>query len=172
MPAHPDTYARFYTHPQRQSDGSHKDVVMVEIHIKGNKNTSFSEPATDELKKNYPKAWAAYEQNNPDLCDGNPIGVLPGVGPSQAIALQGLGIFSIEDLAALGEPGINNVPGGRTLQKRAKAYLDALHVKAEDEPSPETVDVKALSNNPNVERTERKKPGPKPKIRAEEEEAA
>lgn len=171
MPAHPDTYARFYTHPQPQGDGSHKDVVMVEVHIKGNKNTSFSEPVNEEHKRNYPKAWAAYEQNNPDLCDGNPIGVLPGVGPSQAIALQGLGIFSIEDLASLGEPGINNVPGGRTLQKRAKAYLDALNVKVEHEDTPEPVDVAAMSRNPNVEKSERKKPGPKPRVREEEEAA-
>lgn len=172
MPAHPDTYARFYTHAQLQGDGSHKDKVYVEIHIKGNKNTSFGREATEDDKRDYHKAWAAYENNNPDLCDGNPISMLPGVGPSQAIAFQGLGIFSIEDLAELGEPGINNVPGGRNLQKRAKAYLEALKVEPEEEIVPEPVDEKALSINPTVQRVERKKPGPKPKVRDEEEEAA
>jgi len=168
MPAHPDTYARFYTHPQLQGDGSHKDKVYVEISIRGNKNTSFSREVIDEDKINYPKAWAAYQSNSPDLTDGNPISVLPGVGPSQAINLKALGVYSIEDLANLGEPGINNIPGGRTLQKRAKAYLEALSVEAEAEETPSPVNVSALSNNPNVEPAPRKKPGPKPRVMAEE----
>jgi hypothetical protein len=168
MPAHPDTYARFYTHAQLQGDGSYKDVVYIEISIKGNKNTSFSEPATDEHKANYPKAWTAYQNNSPDLCDGNPISVLPGVGPAQAMNLKAMGIMSVEDLAGLGEPAINDIPGGRTLKKRAQAWLDALNVEAEKEETPEPVNEAALSANPNVERTERKKPGPKPRIRDEE----
>jgi predicted flap endonuclease-1-like 5' DNA nuclease len=168
MPAHPDTYARFYTHPQPQNGGGFKDVVYVEIFIKGNKNTTFSKPATDQDKADYPKAWAAYDQNNPDLCDGNPIGSLPGVGPSQVMALKSLGIFSIEDMATLGEPGINDVPGGRTLQKRARAYLEALSVEAEQEDVPEPVNVAALNNSPEVIPTQRKKLGPKPKVREEE----
>jgi len=169
MPAHPDTYARFYTHPQPQNGGGHKDKTYVEIYIKGNKNTTFSKEATEEDKANYPKAWAAYENNNSELCDGNPINMLPGIGPSQAINLKALGIFSIEDLANLGEPGINDVPGGRTLQKKAKAYLAALDVEPELEETPEPVNVAALDNNPNVQPSyQRKKPGPKPRIRDEE----
>lgn len=170
MPAHPDTYARFYKHPQPQGDGSFKDADYVEIMIKGNKNTSFSKPVDPEDKTNYPKAWEAYQQNHPENFEGNPIQVLPGVGPSQVLNLKAIGIYSVEDVANLGEPGIDNIPGGRTLQKRARAWLAALKVEAEKEASPETVDVQAMSLNPDVERTERKKPGPKPRIRDEESE--
>jgi hypothetical protein len=136
MPAHPDTYARFFMHPQPQGDSAnvtgHKDVLYIEVHVKGSKNTSSSRPATEQDKVNYPRAWKAYETNSSDALDGTPIACL-NLGPSQVLDLNALGFFTVEELAEAGEAVIANVKGGQLFQKRAKAYLKAMAEVAADE---------------------------------------
>jgi hypothetical protein len=154
MPAHTDTYARFFLHPQVQNDPTgrmekekltHKDVLYVEVFVKGSKNISSSRVATEEDKANYPKSWKAFQNNSPEGLDGFPISCL-AVGPSQVMDLNALGFFTVEELAEASDAVIANVKGGQLLQKKAKAYIKmqadiAAEVAAEDE--------------------ENKKPGPK-----------
>lgn len=146
------TYGRFYMHPQLQGDGKYKDVIYVEVFIKGNKNTSFSRPKNRDDETLYPNAWRAFMDNSPIQTDGNPLGVMPGLGPSEIMNLNNLGIGSIEDLANLSETVIDEVRRGRELKKRAQAYLAALYEKTEEEhflgDSP--VDEEVLKNDPNV----------------------
>lgn len=149
MPAS-DTYGRFYLHPQLQADGTYKDKVYVEVFIKGNKNTTFSRPMKEEDKYNWPKAWAAFEENSPEMTTGNPLSVLPGIGPSQALNFQAMGILSVEDLAELDDAGIMNINGGRTLQNRAKAWLAALSAETVDDAPDDPVDAEALKNDSSV----------------------
>lgn len=160
MPASEGTYGRFYLHPQLQEDDTYKDVVYVEIFIKGNKNTSFSRPAKEEDKVNWPKAWEAFNNNSPEMADGNPITVLPGMGPSQALNLQALGIFSIEDLAELSDSAVMDIQGGRTLKNRAIAYLAALDAETVEDEAGDPVNASELSSNPDVVS---KEPAPKKK---------
>ena len=128
MPAHPDTYAIFYDFiPSGKTDPE----VWVELKIKGNRNTSISKPATDELKRDYPVAWESYRNNSFDLCDGTPLRALPGMSPSQAAELNALGISSVEGLSEITDSVADNMKGGRTLRSRAIAYLAALNVTIE-----------------------------------------
>ena len=127
MPAK-DTYARFYVHPQLQGDDiiaeggpRYKDVIYIEIFIKGTKNSSFSRPKRPEDEIEYPKAWAAFKAGDFEMTDGTPIKVLPGIGPSQAIELQSLGILSVEEMAELDDGQVLGNPGMITLRNRAKA---------------------------------------------------
>ena len=128
MPAHKDTFGRFYMHPSLQADGSYKDVAYVEIFIKGNKNTSFSRPMKNEDKENWPKAWKAFQDEGFVVSTGTSLRSLPGIGPSQVLNLNAVNIHSIEDLADLGESALHDIQGARELQKRAKAYLAAMEV--------------------------------------------
>lgn len=147
-----DTYGRFYLHPQKQADGQYKDVIYVEIFIKGDKNTSFSRPKVDEDEKTYPNGWKAFVSGQPSITEGNPIGMLPGIGPSEVMNLNAVGIMSIEDLAELDEAAMGKLKGGRTLNQRAKAYLAALGVKDEESaPEEPPVDVEALKSDPSVQ---------------------
>jgi len=147
-----DTYGRFYLHPQKQADGQYQDVIYVEIFIKGDKNTSFSRPKKDEDETTYPNGWKAFVSGQPSITEGNPVGMLPGIGPSEAMNLNAVGIMSIEDLAELDEAGVEKLKNGRTLTKRAKAYLAALQEKDEEEaPEEPPVDVEALQNDPTVQ---------------------
>lgn len=155
MPA--DTYARFYVHPQPQGDDTikaggprFKDVVYVEIFIKGSKNTSFSRPIKEQDKTDYPKAWQAFKENSFEMTDGTPISVLPGIGPSQKIELQSQGILSVEELAELNDAVVVGIPGMVTLRNRAKAYLAASAVLDEPEADDEPVDIEELNNSPDV----------------------
>lgn len=136
-------FARFYIHPQLQQEQSkeegrpvYKEVEYVEIFIKGQKNSTFSRAVTDEDKADYPIAWKAFKENNPDLTEGTPIKFLAGVGPGVVLELNGVGVRTIEDMAELTDAGLDNIRGGRMLQQRAKAYLASLEIK----PEPETVE--------------------------------
>lgn len=146
------TYGRFYLHPQLQHDGQYKDVIYVEVYIKGNKNTSFSRPKTKNDEQLYPTAWRAFIDNSPIKADGNPLSVMPGLGPSEIMNLNTLGIGSIEDLSELSESVIDDIRRGRELKKRAKAYLAALHEKTTEEciDNDSPVDEEMLKNDPNV----------------------
>jgi hypothetical protein len=165
MPAHEDTYGRFYNHPQPQGDGSFKDVVYVEVMIKGNKNTSFSRPVTEEDKTNWPRAWSAFRNNSPEMTDGNPVSVLPGLGPSQVMNLQALGILSVEDLAEMSDNACDEFMGGLTMRNRAKAYLAAMKAEVVKDKIEEPVDLDELGKDPDVVPMAPKKRGPKPKNR-------
>lgn len=156
MPAS-DTYARFYVHPQLQGDDTikaggprYKDVVYIEIFIKGTKNTSFSRPKREQDEADYPKAWQAFKDNSFELTDGTPISVLPGIGPSQAMDLKSLGIMSVEEMADLSDQAAIGNPGMVTLRKRAQAYLAASAVQ-EEEPEPgEPVNVEEMEGDASV----------------------
>jgi hypothetical protein len=156
-----DTYARFYVHPQLQGDESikqgrdvYKDVIYVEVMIKGDKNTSFSRPMQEQDKEDYPKAWAAYKENDYELSDGTPIKMMPGMSPSAEIELRSMGINSVEDLAALHDGVVLGNPGMVTLRKRAQAYVAACMVKPEKEESTEQeeepVNVEEMENTPEI----------------------
>lgn len=162
MPAHPDTYARFYLHPQVQNDPTgvmdkdkltHKDVVYIEVSVKGSKNLSSSRAATEEDKKNYPKAWKAYETNSPEGLDGFPVSCL-AIGPSQVLDLNALGFFTVEELAEASDAVIANVKGGQLLQKKAKAYI-----KMQAEVAAEVAAEEAASKEPGAKTGSKKKTG-------------
>lgn len=153
-------YAMFYIHPQLQQVESekkqrpvYKDVLYVQINIKGQKNSNFSRAAIEQDKIDYPKAWASYQNNNPEMTDGTPIKFLPGMSPGVELELKGIGILSIEDMADLTDAGIANIMGGRMLNTRAKAYLAACAIEPEEAPAiPEDspVDAEALQKDSTV----------------------
>jgi hypothetical protein len=150
MPASPDTLARFYLHPAPQGDGTRKDTVYIEMRTKGNKNTIFSRPATDQDKADFPRAWTAYQNNSPEEMDGTPVSAM-GLGPSQVLNLQAQGIYTVEDLATLGEVSITSIQGGRMLKKRAEAFIKALKAASDVEEEPATTGKKKSAKQKGAE---------------------
>jgi hypothetical protein len=140
MPA--KTYGVFYDHAQPQADGTFKDVVMVELFITGNSNTSTSKCVYDEngelvrFESNderngktypelYPKAWAKYSKDVEYTEAGVDLSNLQ-IGPSAIKNLQAEGIDTVEDLAELSDSVVLGVPGRLDLRKKAQAYMAAL----------------------------------------------
>lgn len=133
MPAQNDTYARFYIHPSlisgsvKLKTAVHKDVVFIEIFIKGSTNTTFGRAKNDEDETQYAKEWTAYI-NNVDVSDsGTRLDALPTIGPSAVMNLNNKGINTVEDLAELDDAFVIGELGMLDLRKAANAYLDALH---------------------------------------------
>ena len=145
------TYARFYEHstlmgdpaPQLNNPPVYHDVVMAEIFIKGDKNTSHSKLATDKLKEMYPVAWKAYQEGSDDYSEGTPLKALPKMGVSAIRNLQTQGIMSVEDLAYLSDSVVIGNPGMQELRKNAKSFLDYMEpgkVQAEKDAQKEEMD--------------------------------
>lgn len=145
MPAEDEqlpTYGRFYLHStvtgnnDPEAKPKYHDVVMCEIAIKGDKNTSISKPVFEadgetpiihptigDLTEAYPRAWKAYRAGSDDYMDGTALDVLPGVGVSAKRNLQSEGIMSVEDLANLQDSLVMGKQGMLDLRKKAQAYL-------------------------------------------------
>jgi len=127
MPNH----ARFYKHPVLQGFESrkagreiYKDEDFIEIQIPGQKNCITQRAVQDADKVEYPAEWNAYEKNAGEANVGSPIGHLPGMSPSKEMELKGLGIYTVEQLVSLSEPGIQKVGhGARALIKTGEQYL-------------------------------------------------
>lgn len=156
MPAEDEqlpTYGRFYIHSTLLGDTDpeakpkYHDVIMCEIAIKGDKNTSISKrvfesdgetpiihPTIGDLTEAYPRAWKAYRAGSEDYMDGTALDVLPGIGVSAKRNLQSEGIMSVEDLANLQDSLVMGKQGMLDLRKKAQAYLAVLEPeKAEAE---------------------------------------
>lgn len=158
MPAE-NLHAKFHIHPVLQAEDSrsqgrpvYKDEVYVQIQIKGQKNQIFSRKMREQDKYDFPREWAMFKEAGEVLKSGTPITALPGVVASLELELKGLGIKTVEDMAALSDSGVDNIMGGRMLQQRAKAYLKALEIEPEkhDDHQEEPVDVEALEKDETV----------------------
>ena len=162
------TYGRFYMHSTVRGDPDYEqakkpvfhDVLMCEIAIKGDHNTSISKivfesdgetpinhPNLGDLRDIYPVAWIAFTSGNEDYMEGSPLDVLPGLGVSMKRNLQADGIMNIEDLAGLSDSIITSQAGLLELRKKAQAYLAAMEpekaAEAEAERQSEMDELKA-----------------------------
>lgn len=162
------TYGRFYMHSAVRGDPDYEDtkkpvfhdVLMCEIAIKGDKNTSISKrvfendgetpiehPQLGDLREAYPIAWGAFKTGNEDYMEGSPLGALPGIGLSMKRNLQADGIMNLEDLAGLPDSVVSGKAGISELRAKAIAYLAAMEpekaAEAEAERQAEMDDLKA-----------------------------
>jgi len=150
-----DSTARFYHHPSRGADGVYKDIIYVEIRVKGDRNTSFSRPKTEDDEVDYPRQWKSFKSNQPEELDGTPVGALPRVSESDRLNLAEMGVYTVEDLAALPDSSIQNIKLGTAVRARARAYLAALESEEGEESPPEVNEPEHL----DIEETPRRKPG-------------
>ena len=145
------TFARFYLHsavkgdadPDRKSDPVYHDVVMAEVFVKGDRNTSMrklvfkddgvtpvdyydAERKSFILTEKYPIAWKAYQDGSDDYAEGTPLKALPKMGMSAIRNLQTNGIMCVEDLAQLSDSVCIGNAGMTTLRKQAIAFLEFL----------------------------------------------
>jgi hypothetical protein len=102
----------------------YEDREMVKIMVKGQDKQIFTREATDEDKQRFPREYAAFKMGREVAVVGTPIDMLPGVGPSFVQNMKAKGVKTIEDFVNLSDESLMNVgPGGRELQRRAKAML-------------------------------------------------
>jgi predicted flap endonuclease-1-like 5' DNA nuclease len=168
-------YGEFHYQPVLQPEESrqqgrpiYKDMLYIQIQIKGQKNQIRDRLATDQDKTDFPRAWAAWEAKEKDIVLGTPLSAIPGIGPSMELELKQLGIRTVEDLAELTDATMDKFRGARMLKQRAIAYLEAIKIFPEGEPekpdADEPVDVALMQRSTNVIPSEPKRRGRPPKV--------
>jgi hypothetical protein len=138
---------QFYLHPVFNAAKSKElgrkifdDKLFIEIRAKGDKNTSFSRPATDADRSDFARAWQHFTAENggdEQGISGTPLRYLPAVGPSMVFELRSAGVHTIEDLLDLDDAAVERIRGGRLLVRQASAYMKAAEATAGEIIEPE-----------------------------------
>lgn len=121
---------RFFIHPelstyQSKNSGApvYHDVEMIEVFQPGEKD-SVKQLVTDFHRHRFPKQYQAFKEGKEQTSTGTPLELLFPSEPSIVLTLKNLHVYTIQQLAALNDTGIANLPmGGRQLVERAKQYL-------------------------------------------------
>ena len=103
----------------------HDQVPYVFIQHAGSRDT-FDGEATDAHKQRFPKQWEAFERGQADAPQGTAVESAPWLNVAQVATLKANSILTIEQLAALPEPGLEALgPGARKMQENAQRFLNA-----------------------------------------------
>lgn len=101
------------------------DVVHVRIAIPGERSSLYFQPATDQHKRRFPRAWQAYQNRSKDgVREGLPIEQWAPISRSIAMTLRSINIDTVEALAAVHDGHIGAVPNGVELRAKAQAWLE------------------------------------------------
>jgi hypothetical protein len=108
----------------------YEDREYVKILVKGQDKQVFVREVTLEDKQRFPNAYAAFKRGIEAPVTGTPVEML-GLGPSSVEMMRIKGIRTVEDLAELGDDGLQGIgTGARDLQAKAKAFLGRTSSKA------------------------------------------
>lgn len=99
------------------------DRDFISIISPGDQNNKIDRPATETDKRDFPKQWLNYQNNNSDKVEGTPIEEWPAITRAQADELKYLGIRSIEQLVAASDGQMQKLMGGASLKMKAVAYM-------------------------------------------------
>jgi len=139
---------RFYKtaiHKPRRSKDEGRPIFeeedFVEIMVPGNALEVVNTKVTQDHMERFPTVWANYERNGgkETPLEGTPIAQWPLLSRTQVATMQALHVWTVENLIALDDQGLQKIgPGGRDLQRKAGAYLktaseDAPAYQADDE---------------------------------------
>lgn len=121
---------KFYKHPEvalyaSKEAGRHvfHDVIMISVIQPGEKE-KIDVLADDMHKRRFPKAWENFQKGIEAAVSGTPLDHLFPAEPSTIANLKAFNIFTVEQLAAISDSAIANLPMGRTLSDRAKRHLN------------------------------------------------
>lgn len=118
-----------------------KEVDYVEVHFPGDKNTVHVAKAQNWLamrpegeREVYQAQYEKWKQTKQQSMVGTPLEQWPALSVSQVAELKALSIMTVEQLADLNDTGLSKIGiGGRQLQAKARAYLDAAKSNAGNE---------------------------------------
>ncbi len=123
--------ARFVMLPSKDKQASIKaghevyvEKPYIEIMKQGGDINTFA--VNDEFKGRYPEKWEMFEAGLEAPKVGLPLENWPGCSRTECENLKSVNFFTVEDLAAASDLGLDSYGmGGRKLKKKAAAYLEA-----------------------------------------------
>ena len=125
---------QFYMRPVKDERESAKegrpifrDVPYVKIQIPGDKLSAWEGRVTEEHRMRFPRQWEMFEAGHrTEQIVGTPLKEWPALTASQVAQMNALGIYTVDQLAALSDTGLERLGmHARTLQKKARAFLEA-----------------------------------------------
>lgn len=100
------------------------DVEFVKIATPGDKYSLYFQPATDQHRKRFPKAYAAFKDRGVKPTEGMPLEQWPPISKSMVMSLKALHVHTVEALASVHEGNIDKLGySARELRDKARAYL-------------------------------------------------
>lgn len=142
----------------------YEEREYVEIIIPGSRNERPVRKVQEADKDRWPREYAAFQRNHEQTQEGTPLEQWPRMTRSRVYELKAVGVFSVEDLAALSDQNLANIgPDARELRDNAKAFLGS-------DPG-EVQELRARieeleAENAELRRNQKAKPGRKPKSEA------
>lgn len=122
---------RFFTMAVQDMDDSaaqgrpiFRDVVHVEIRVRGDRNNVVHKPVDDLIKRRFRDAWRAYEQGEELMQKGTPLAEWPIVTKSMVEELKYFGFYTVEQVAEARSDIVGKFPGLNSIQQRAKHFLE------------------------------------------------
>lgn len=100
------------------------EVDMVSVIYPGEKE-EIKVLADDFHKQRFPRQWDAYQKGIEQRASGTPLEMLFPDQPVTILSLKTFHIHTIQQLAMISDTAMNNIPMGRTLSDKAKAYLSS-----------------------------------------------
>lgn len=102
----------------------YRDVEFVKIVVPGDKQSIFCQPATEQHKQRFPKAYAGFKNRETKALEGFPIEQWPQVTRAMAMTLKALHIHTVESLAEVNDSNLGNLgQQGRDLRAKAQAFV-------------------------------------------------
>lgn len=153
-----------------------EDREYVEIIIPGSKNERPVRPVREQDKERWPDEYRRFKEGQEEAQDGTPLEQWPRMTRSRVYELKAVGVFSVEDLAALTDANLSNIgPDGRELREAAQAFMQAddgeemrqrVAQAEQAQQQLEKLVAELRADNEELRKNQKKKPGPKTQTEA------
>lgn len=101
-----------------------REQEMVRIVVAGDMLNVATSPVTDDVKRRFATQYEAWKTKRVERhIDGTPLKNWPLIPAIRILEFEQLGIFSVENLAAVSDTNIPKLADGRQWREKAKAWL-------------------------------------------------
>lgn len=100
------------------------DTLMIEIRVRGDRNNVVQRPVRPEDKVRFREAFLGFERGEQQGGSGTPLAQWPLMSASQVEELKYLGFHTVENIADAHDGVLGKFPGLRSLQEKAKLFLE------------------------------------------------
>lgn len=115
---------KFFINPVRKPNGEYENVEMVEIITPGDPKATPVRKVTDGVRAKYRDYYEHWKRTQTMAPIGTPLEMWPEMTPAMVHQLKASNIFTVEQLAAIADANLGNIPFGKTIRNKAQAWLD------------------------------------------------
>ncbi len=114
---------KFFIKPVRNRNGEYTNVEMVEIITPGDPKATPVQKVTDGVRAKYRDYYEHWKRSQTMAPVGTPLEMWPEMTPAVVHQLKASNIFTVEQLAAIADSNLGNIPFGKTIRNKAQAWL-------------------------------------------------